>query len=138
MVRTLLLLSLCLGGCDILFPDDPPFTDCRITRITGTWQTTFEEIEGTCGPMPDTTELFRVDGELPVGCIVFTDEVSPDRCTRDRDYECPLPGFPFGGQHWVSSETMIGYDRIAGTAMAGISDGVSSCQSHYEILRQKL
>lgn len=133
-----LLAAVCLlPGCDILSPEEEPFTACHIRGISGTWQISYVELDGTCGTIPD--EIVSLVGDQgPSGnCVVYNSLESPDMCRLDVDFECESG--PSSSVRWTGVLEHLDYDLVQGTMSGQVSSGgQAQCRSTYRSTWVKL
>ena len=131
---------LALGGCEILFPDDP-FTDCQLGLLTGTWRVQYQEVNGNCGTIADDTIVFDPSAEPPATCTIHSETLSIDRCRLDNDFTCEDVD-DFGtvtlSQRWTGVLEHVAANTLSGTTTIRSEEFGSSCQSTYNVTYRRL
>lgn len=133
-IALLLLVSAC-GSSD----DEPPLV-CHLGELTGTWRTTYEERDGTCGPLPaETVSLSPSDpGGGTGGCKYATDAISADKCRYDFDYTCPTTDGK-GTQRWTGVTRQVEEGKLTGdTSVQLVHPELGTCRSTYTVTLAKL
>lgn len=108
---------------------------CAIGELRGTWQITYAEKDGNCGPLAAETAVLTDQTTGSSACTYATQQVSSDKCRMDMDFTCPLTGVQ-GSQHWVGSLRQVADDRLAGSMTLQASGGVL-CRSTYDVTWQR-
>lgn len=128
-----------LGVLTACSSEAPPFTDCRLGELTGTWRAHYTETNGDCGPIPDETAVFSPGKQDPAtaGCKTLTATTSADRCRMDLDWTCP-PAKGSGTVRWTGVLRHTGRDTLAADLSLQINIPAGYCRSTYLVTMTRL
>lgn len=137
MIRFVIILVLGTFGCSA---DDDKFTDCHLGdgTVVGTWRTHYQETDGTCGPIPDETNIFDPNAAPQPGCTQSQAQVSADKCRVDLAWSCPTTDGN-GTQSWVVVLTQTGPGTLKGTGTVQANHtSLGTCRSTYAMTLTKI
>lgn len=125
-VTFLLALAACSSSSE---GEAPPFT-CALGELRGTWQLTYVEKDGTCGPVAAETTVLTGESTAPSACQQDALIISEDKCRMDLDFTCPTNN---GSQTWTGVTRHVAEGRMESTMTASVRVGGASCRSTYDI-----
>lgn len=135
------VIAVLLVGCSSS-SSSPPFKDCAIGALTGTWHVTYVETDGNCGPLNAETVVISSKptmGGSAAACTFAASDISADRCTLDSDFTCPLNGGVAGSQRWIGTTHQIAAGEMSSTWTLSLSSpSLGSCRSTYAVDWTKL
>lgn len=114
--------------------DDPPFTNCRLGQLSGTWRASYVETGGTCGAIADETVVLSAGlvAEAQSTCTYAANQISQDRCRIDQDFTCPLANAA-GSQRWSGVTRQIAAGAMRGEMTVQVNGSRGSCRSSYVV-----
>lgn len=91
-MRRVVILVL-IAGCASEDPEDAPPGECNPDARRGTYFVQYDELDGTCGPLPDEiivtgTRQEEIDRLSELGCEMTTNRESDGGCRLDTVIEC--------------------------------------------------
>jgi hypothetical protein len=125
------ILAFGLFSCSSSTDGDAPAFKCALGELRGTWQLTYVEKDGTCGPIAAETVVLTGESSTPSSCKQDAVIVSDDKCRMDLDFTCPAGNG--GTQKWTGATRQVAEDRLVGNMTAQATVGAQSCRSTYEI-----
>jgi len=118
--------------------DDEPFTACKLGQLTGTWRTSYVELDGTCGRLADETVTLSASSvaESQAKCSYAANTISADRCRIEQDFTCPL-ATGSGQQRWTGVTRHTAEGTLQGTMTVQVT-GPLLCRSTYAVTTTRL
>ncbi len=139
-MRKLLIAGMLLGACGGEDQTPVPIEECQLGELTGAWRVTYEETDGTCGPIPDATVIMGngvENGVEPEGCEIYSATRDADSCRSFVDFECVMSDG--SAVRWVIVQTQVSSDRVIGTGTGTVNHPEAGfCQSTYDITLTQL
>lgn len=131
-----LILSACGGEASRSFSED--FV-CWYENPGGTWRQTYEELEGTCGPIPGAVFMLieGVDLAGGPGCALLRQNVEHTQCLRGAEFQCPTID-EMGQQRWNLTLQNMDDALVEGMGSVVIQHPQGTCQSTYQIRLERI
>jgi hypothetical protein len=128
------VVVLVLGAVGCAAESEDEAFACELGELTGTWRISYQETNGSCGRIADTTLVISESlvEEAEEACTYASSAISPDRCRIDQDYTC-VTGDGRGSERWVGTMRHSARDTVSGSMTLQLDHAEVFCRSTYAI-----
>ena len=108
---------------------------CAPVSLAGTWQASYEVVDGDCGALPPAAVTLNDDGldTASTGCAIPPASIPTDSCNRSFSYTCNQPAETRSYEGVVHLETIRQLDVTISTTTVDPTTNKQRCRGTYRV-----